>query len=119
MNAMNGSDGTTSDTAARRTLLNDDAHLYWGLGPLSQSSRRAVFSRLPVSTMDAKPQRPKDREDAVSALNKAIEALNLGENTSSIPPVKAVFGSVSTLLATIRVFFFYSSVMICSWFTLS
>ena len=55
--------------------------------------------------MEAEPQRPKGRDGAHSALNTAIEALNPAEKTSSIPPVKAVLGSVKTLLTMIRVRF--------------
>ena len=41
----------------------------------------------------------------MSALNTAIEALNLAKELSSIAPAKALFGSVSTVLAIIRVSF--------------
>ena len=53
--------------------------------------------------MEAKSQRPKERDGAVSALNAAIEALNLAKEISSITPAKAVFGSVSVILTTIKV----------------
>ena len=53
--------------------------------------------------MEAKSQRPKGREGAISALNVAIEALNLAKEVSSITPAKAVFSSVSVLLAIIKV----------------
>jgi len=46
-------------------------------------------------------QRPKERE---ADLNAAIEALDLAK-ASSIPPAKAVFGSIIILLTTIRVCF--------------
>ena len=55
--------------------------------------------------MKAESQRPKGREDAIPALNAAIEALNLAEKISSIAPAKAAFGSVNILLATIEVCF--------------
>jgi len=55
--------------------------------------------------MEAKSQRPNEQEGAISALNAAIEDLNLAEKVSSIPPAKAVFGSVTILLALIRVCF--------------
>ena len=55
--------------------------------------------------MKTESQRPKDRKDAISALNVSIEALSLAEKTASIASTKAVFGSVSTLLATTRVRF--------------
>jgi hypothetical protein len=53
--------------------------------------------------MEAESQRPKGRDGAISALNAAIEALNLAKELSSITPAKAVFGSVSVILAMIRV----------------
>ena len=53
--------------------------------------------------MESKPQRPKEREGVISALNAAIETLNLAKEISSITPAKAVFGSVSVILAVIRV----------------
>jgi len=55
--------------------------------------------------MEAESQRPNERESAISALNAAIEDLNLAEKISSIPPAKAVFGSVIVLLTLIRVCF--------------
>jgi len=63
-------------------------------------------SQLPRdSTMAAKSQRQEERENAVSSLNAAIEAVNHAENISNIPPVKAAFGSASILLSMIRVSF--------------
>jgi len=50
-------------------------------------------------------QRPKEREDAVSASNAAVEALDIAKEVSSITPAKAVFGSVSVVLTMIRVSF--------------
>jgi len=55
--------------------------------------------------MEVGSQRPKEREDAISVLKTAIEALNLTENASAIAPAKAVFDSVSVILSTIRVSF--------------
>ena len=52
--------------------------------------------------MEAESQRPNEWEGAISALNAAIEALNLVK-ISSIPPAKAVFGSVIVILTLIRV----------------
>ena len=57
--------------------------------------------------MDAGPQRPKDRESAIAALNDAIKTSKLAEKNSGIPPTKTVLGSVNTLLTTIRVRFFH------------
>jgi len=53
--------------------------------------------------MDADVRRQKRRDDALSLLNVAIEAMNLAKEISSITPAKAVFGSVSALLTMIRV----------------
>ena len=57
------------------------------------------------STMKAKFQQPKEREGVISELNTAIETLNLAKEASGIAQAKAVFGSVSIILATIRVSF--------------
>ena len=53
--------------------------------------------------MAAEPQRPKGREGTTLVLNATIEALNLAKELSSITPAKAVFGSVSIILTTIKV----------------
>ena len=42
-------------------------------------------------------------DGVVSGLNVAIDALNLAKEVSSITPAKAVFGSVSIILTTIKV----------------
>ena len=51
--------------------------------------------------MDAKSQRR--QEITLSSLNMAIEAMNLAKEVCSMTPAKAVFGSVSVILAMIRV----------------
>jgi hypothetical protein len=53
--------------------------------------------------MDTSPQRPKGQSGALSALDVAIEGLNIAKEVSSITPAKAVFGSVIVLLVMIRV----------------
>jgi len=53
--------------------------------------------------MAAKPQRLKERDGILSSLNLAIEAMNLAKEVTSVTPAKAVFGTVSVLLTTIRV----------------
>ena len=53
--------------------------------------------------MEAKSQRPKDREGVISLLSTTIEALNLAKEISSITPAKAAFGSVSVLLTMVKV----------------
>ena len=63
-----------------------------------------VLSQPPqVSTMEAKPQQQKRRERAISALNVAIEGLNLAKELSSITPAKVAFGSVNVILTMIKV----------------
>jgi hypothetical protein len=52
--------------------------------------------------MDPKSQRSK-RQDVTLLLNAAIEAMNLAKEVSSMTPAKAIFGSVSVILAMIRV----------------
>ena len=53
--------------------------------------------------MNAKSQRSKRQDVALSTLNAAIEAMNLAKEVSSVTPAKAIFGSVSVILAMIRV----------------
>jgi hypothetical protein len=57
--------------------------------------------------MTTTSQRPNGRENAVSLLNAAIDAMDLAEKISSITPAKAVFGTVSILLAMIKVRFLF------------
>ena len=75
--------------------------------PSSQPARHAIPPQPPsvLTTMAETSKRPKEREGAVSTLNAAIEALNLAKEISSITPAKAAFGSVSVVLAMIRVGF--------------
>lgn len=56
--------------------------------------------------MSPDTQSPKRRDNIVSSLNMAIDALNLVGNISGITPAKAVFGSVNVILIMIRVGFF-------------
>ena len=51
--------------------------------------------------MDSPSQRR--RVVTLSSLNVAIEAMNLAKELASITPAKAVFGSVSLVLAMTRV----------------
>ena len=56
--------------------------------------------------MDAKSSKQqKRRDDALSLLNAAVEAMNLAKEISSATPAKAIFGSVSVLLTMIMVRF--------------
>jgi len=55
--------------------------------------------------MAGRPKGPKEQEGAISALDAAMEALNLAKEISTIAPAKAVFGSVSVVLVMIRVSF--------------
>ena len=53
--------------------------------------------------MDKNSQRQESKENTISTLNAAIEGLNLTKEILSITPAKAVCGSVSAVLAMIRV----------------
>ena len=53
--------------------------------------------------MESESRQPKEREGVISALNGFIEVFNLAKEASSNTPAKAIFGSVSVLLAMIRV----------------
>ena len=55
--------------------------------------------------MDTDSKQQKRRDNTLSLLNAAIEAMNLAKEVSSATPAKAVFGSVSALLTMIRVRF--------------
>jgi len=66
--------------------------------------------------MATKSQRQKGRENSVSLLNVAIDAMDLAEKISSITPAKAVFATVGVLLAMIKVSS-SSSTMRCSELT--
>ena len=52
-------------------------------------------------------RRPRRREDTISTLNAAIEALDPAK-ISSFPPSKAILGSVTVLLTLIKVRFMLS-----------
>ena len=60
--------------------------------------------------MDPQPQRQKGRDGLLSALNKAFEDLDSEKEISGVTAAKAAFGSVSTLLRTIRVNFLSANV---------
>ena len=66
--------------------------------------------------METRFQGTNRRNNALSLLNAAIEAMNLIKELSSMTPAKAVFGSVSILLTMIRVRLSSPSVIYC-WFT--
>jgi len=52
--------------------------------------------------MDANAQPQNHRDNVLSSLNAAIEAMNLAGGISSVTPAKAVFGTVSVILTMIR-----------------
>ena len=70
---------------------------------LTASTPHGFLAATRTSTMEAKSQRPKEREGAILELDAAIEALNHAKELSSITPAKTVFGFVSVILATIKV----------------
>ena len=53
--------------------------------------------------MAASSQRPVSQDRALASLNTAINVLNLGKEVPNVTPAKAAFGSVSALLAMIKV----------------
>ena len=55
--------------------------------------------------MDKSSQRQKRQNNVLSALNMAIEGLNLTKEVLSATPAKAVCGSVGVVLLMIRVRF--------------
>ena len=64
-----------------------------------------LYGSLAAAAMETELRQPTGREGNISALNAATKSLKLRENTSTITPAKTVFGSVNTLLTTIRVGF--------------
>jgi hypothetical protein len=76
--------------------------------PYSLRAARFRLQLPPISTMDAELQQPKGRDGVLSALNVAIEILNLAKEICPIPPAKAVFGAVRALLTMVRVRFLLS-----------
>ena len=58
--------------------------------------------------MEIESKKPRGRETAISALNAAVEAMNLAEKISTITPAKTVFRSVGILLTLIVVCFLLS-----------
>ena len=80
-----------------------------GLVPSSQPSHHTTLSQLlRVHTMQTESKQPEGRAGIISALNEAVEAVDLAGKTSAITPAKDVFGSVGTLLTLIRVCFLLS-----------
>ena len=72
---------------------------------LTTPTLRDSLATTPNLDRESRIQRPNEREGAVSALNVAIEALNLAKEVSSITPAKVVCGTVSVILIMIKVGF--------------
>jgi len=62
--------------------------------------------------MDSDALQSKRRQKFTSALDVAIEALNIAKEVSSVTPAKVVFGSVSVVLAMIKVGFQRSRLLV-------
>ena len=58
--------------------------------------------------MDVESRQQKERKDATSALNAAIDAMDLAERLSTVAPAKDVFSHVSASLRMLRVSSFRS-----------
>ena len=61
--------------------------------------------------MASESQRPEGRDNNLSKLNVAIDALNVAKVVSGIVPAQAAFGAASALLTMIRVFFSFPPVI--------
>ena len=75
------------------------AHLLSSLKPI----HHVVFYQPRVSTMASNPQRTKHRDNILSSLNVAIDALNITKDILSATPAKAVCGPVSVILTMVKV----------------
>ena len=53
--------------------------------------------------MTDKSQQPNGQDGVLSALNTAIDGLNLAKEVMDVAPAKAAFGTVAILLTMIRV----------------
>ena len=72
----------------------------------SQPAGVTVFScYVNFEPMDIEAQRQNRRDNTLSSLNAAIEALDIAGGISDFIPAKAVFGTVSVILTMIRVSF--------------
>ena len=72
-----------------------------GAASSAQPVCRTISSRF--LAMASEPKRQTGRDDNISKLNQAIDALNLAKGASGIAPTQAAFGAASGLLTTIRV----------------
>ena len=70
----------------------------------SAATNYRVFSCCVVlELMNYRAHRRKHRQDGLTALDVAIETLNLAEQASSITPAKAIFALAGVILTTVRV----------------
>ena len=53
--------------------------------------------------MDPNDRQPRRRDNVLSSLNMAIDAMNTAKDALNMTPAKAAFGSVSVILTMIRV----------------
>ena len=79
--------------------------------PFGFGLSHVAFVPLPrVPTMASNPQQQKRRDNALSSLNVAIDALNITKDILSGTPAKAVCGPVSVILTMIKVRSFFRCV---------
>jgi len=71
--------------------------------PVRPSVSSAFHCCVDSEPMEPNARRQKRRETLLSSLDVAIETLNIAKEIASITPAKAVFGSVSVILAMIKV----------------
>ena len=72
------------------------------VAPLLPTISNSQFILVPMQG-GSRLQRPNDLDDLNSALSTAIEGFNLAKEVMNIAPAKAAFGSVSIILAMVRV----------------
>ena len=75
-----------------------------GVRVFLRACAQPIPSQLPrPSAMASDSQRQEGRDNTLSRLDLAIDALNLAKNISTIAPAQAAFGSVCALLTILRV----------------
>ena len=82
-----------------------DIHFWLGSAPSVWLSLRIAqqHDRASRATMEAKSRRQKQRGDALTSLNRAIDALDLARDSTNAKQAKGAFGCASALLTATRV----------------
>lgn len=80
-----------------------DIHFWLGSAPSVWLSLRTITTARLCATMEAKSRRQKQRGDALTSLNRAIDALDLARDSTNAKQAKGAFGCASALLTATRV----------------